>query len=85
MTKNKSYQLQLKSEKLYAHNFSMPTESDLWHLRYGHLPIQSMSLLQRQSMVKGFPSLSDHISSCTICIMGKHKRDSFASTRNRSK
>jgi len=85
MTKNRLYQLQLKSEKLYAHNVSTPTNSDLWHLRYGHLPIKSMSLLQSQSMVKGLPSLSDHISSCTSCIMGKHKRDSFASASNRVK
>ena len=36
-------------------------------------------------MVKGLPSLSDHISSCASCIMGKHKRDSFASASNRAK
>ena len=45
MTKNRLYQLQLKSEKLYAHNVSTPTKSDLWHLRYGHLPIKSISFL----------------------------------------
>ena len=36
-------------------------------------------------MVKGFPVLSDHISSYTSCMMGKHKRDSFASASNRAK
>ena len=44
-----------------------------------------MSLFQSQSMVKGFPALSKYISSCTSCIMGKHKRDSFASAFNRAK
>ena len=36
-------------------------------------------------MVKGLPALFDHISSCTSFIMGKHKRDSFASASNRAK
>ena len=44
-----------------------------------------MSLLQRQTMVKGFPALSDHISYCTSCIMGKHIGDSFASASNKAK
>ena len=85
MTKNRLYQLQLKNENLYACNVSTPTKSDLWYLRYGHLPIESMILLQRQSMLKGLLAFSDHISSCTSCIMGKHKRDSFASSSNRAK
>ena len=32
MRKNRLYQLQLKCEKLYAHNVSTPTRSDLLHL-----------------------------------------------------
>jgi hypothetical protein len=32
---------------MYACNISNVTETELWHYRYGHLPIKSMSLLQK--------------------------------------
>jgi hypothetical protein len=37
---------------MYACNLSNTNETELWHYRYGHLPIKSMIVLQRQSMVK---------------------------------
>ena len=47
MTKNKLYQLQMKSEKLYAHNVSTPNETDLWHLRYVHIPIKKYESISK--------------------------------------
>ena len=55
MTKNRLFPLEMISGKIYACNILNVTETKLWHYRYDHLPVKSMSLLQRQSMVKGLP------------------------------
>jgi hypothetical protein len=51
MTKNILFPLEMRSGNMYACNISNVTETELWHYRYGHLLVKSMSLLQRQSMV----------------------------------
>jgi hypothetical protein len=57
---------------MYACNISNVTEIESWHYRYGHLPVKSMSLLQRQSMVTGLPPSINEIPSCESFIVGKH-------------
>ena len=44
-----------------------------------------MILLQKQSMVIGFPPSINQIRSCESCIVGKHQRDSFPSSSYRAK
>jgi hypothetical protein len=85
MTKNRLFPLEMRSGKMYACNISNVNETELWHYCYGHLPVKSMSLLQRQSMVKGFPPLINHIPSCESCIVEKHQQDSFPSSSYRAK
>lgn len=87
-TKNRMFPLNLRSAILsqsFSHNVSSMDESQLWHCRFGHLPFKSLSLLQKQSMVKGLPVLKDLDNQCESCILGKHKRDSFPSSSNRAK
>ena len=58
MTKNRMFPLILGNVNLsqsYAQNVSISDETWLWHIRYGNLPFISLSLLQKKSMVKGFP------------------------------
>jgi hypothetical protein len=85
MTNNKLFPLEIRSGNMYACNISNMTETELWHYRYGHLPVKSMSLLQKQSMVIGFPPSINQIRSCESCIVGKHQRDSFPSSSYRAK
>jgi hypothetical protein len=62
MTKNRMFPLILRNVSLsqsYAQNVSSSDETWLWHLRYGHLPFSSLSLLQKKSMVKGFPIINE--------------------------
>jgi hypothetical protein len=60
-------------------------ESMVWHTRFGHLPFQSLSLLQKNSMVKGLPIFKEQIPPCESCILGKNKRTSFPPSSNQAK
>jgi hypothetical protein len=88
MTKNRMFPLNLRSVNMsqsYAQNVSSTDETWLWHLRYGHLPFRSLSLLQKQSMVKGLPILNEQTNPCESCILGKHQRDNFPTASYRAK
>ncbi|GMI94224.1 hypothetical protein HRI_003091700 [Hibiscus trionum] len=50
--------------------------SKLWHLRYGHLNIKGLSLLNQRGMVLGLPKISA-IDVCEGCIYGKQTRKSI--------
>ena len=84
MTKNRLFPFEMRSGNMYACNLSNANETKLWHYHYGHLPVKSMSLLQKESMVKGFPS-SINETPCESCIVGKNQRYSFPSASYRSK
>lgn len=49
----------------------------LWHLRYGHLHFEGLSLLQKRNMVKGLPPIENPTNSCESCILAKQHRESF--------
>ena len=49
---------------MYVCNVANANKTELWHYRYGHLPVKGMSLLQKQSMVKGLPSSINDTPSC---------------------
>jgi len=51
-------------------------ETQLWHLRYGHLNINGLKLLTRKNMVIGLPKVGD-LELCEACIFGKQSRKSF--------
>lgn len=51
-------------------------ESNLWHLRYGHLNNKGLQLLVNKDMVVGLPKIHD-ISFCEGCVYGKQARTSF--------
>jgi transposase InsO family protein len=88
MTKNRMFPLILRNLNLsqsYAQNVSSSDETWLWHLRYGHLPFSSLSILQKKSMVKGFPIINEQKNSCESCILAKHQRDSFLDASYREK
>ena len=72
MKKNRLFPFEMRSGNMYACNVANANETELWHYRYGHLPVKSMILLQKESMVKGLPS-SINETPCESCIVGKHQ------------
>ena len=55
-----------------------PSKEDLWHLRYGHLGVDSLKKLAKDKLVEDFDySLTKEISFCEPCLKGKHKRSQF--------
>jgi hypothetical protein len=88
MTPNRLFPLTLRTANLsqpYAQSASTLNETMIWHTRFGHLPFQSLSLLQKNSMVKGLPIFKEQIPPCESCILGKHKRTSFPESSNQAK
>jgi hypothetical protein len=72
MTKNKMSPLNMRSVNIsqsYAQNVSSIDETWLWHLRYGHLPLRSLSLLQKHSMLKEIPISNEQTNPCERCIL----------------
>lgn len=51
-------------------------ETQLWHLRYGHLNINGLKLLTKKNMVVGLPEIGE-LNLCESCIFGKQSRKSF--------
>lgn len=49
----------------------------IWHLRYGHLNLRGLALLQRKEMVIGLPPIEASLSLCESSILAKHHRESF--------
>ena len=88
MTQNRMFPLTLKTANLiqpYAQSASTPNETMVWNTRFGHLPFQSLSLLQKHSMVKGLPVFKEQNLPCESCILGKHKRTSFPQSSTQAK
>jgi transposase InsO family protein len=88
MTRNRMFPLTLRTANLtqsYAQSASTPNETMIWHAIFGHLPFQSLSLLQKNSMVKGLPIFKEKNPPCESCILGKHKRTSFPQSSTQAK
>jgi hypothetical protein len=51
-------------------------QSELWHLRYGHLNINGLKLLNQKQIVYGLPKINQ-IGVCEGCIFGKQAKFPF--------
>jgi hypothetical protein len=88
MNQNMLFPLTLRTTNLiqtYAQSASTPNETMVWHTRFGHLPFQSLSILQNYSMVKGLPIFKEKNPPCESYILGKHKRTSFPQSSTQAK
>ncbi|KMT07734.1 hypothetical protein BVRB_6g146570 [Beta vulgaris subsp. vulgaris] len=68
MTRNKMFPLDMSSVDNRALVCKGCTESDLWHLRYGHLHLNGLKLLHKKDMVLGLPTI-ESIEFCEGCVM----------------
>lgn len=60
-------------------------QSQLWHLRYGHLNIKGLQLLKQKNMVIGLPEIEAKTQVCEGCIYGKMHRLPFPKTSWRAR
>lgn len=58
--------------------------SYLWHMRLGHVNFNSMTLMHRDKMVYGMPSIVEPKEICSGCLMSKQTRKKFPSKANYS-
>ena len=80
MTQNRMFPLQIhciQGGKEVSFKAVYLYQSWLWHLRYGHLHFDALSLLQNKYMVKELPQILKPRNSCEICILEKQHRESF--------
>jgi hypothetical protein len=71
------YKLDVTVESHQALLSTSVSIKELWHLRYGHLNIKYLVLLQRKYMVKGLPAFKNEHVECDGCTLGKQHRMSF--------
>jgi GAG-pre-integrase domain len=77
MVRNRLFSLEITkiSDKALTATTNL-SESELWHLRYGHLSIGGLRLLKQKQMVYGLPEISE-FGLCEGCILGKHSKLPF--------
>ncbi|GAU33426.1 hypothetical protein TSUD_380620 [Trifolium subterraneum] len=79
-SQNRTFKTQVKTIEVECLATSTEDkDSDLWHIRYGHLNFKSLSMLNSKNMVLGLSSVIAPVDTCTTCLLGKHPRSSFKS------
>ncbi|KAL4353579.1 hypothetical protein GQ457_06G019510 [Hibiscus cannabinus] len=75
-TPNNMFPLDVSNMKNFILAASTKDDSELWHLRYGHLNIKGLKLLSDKGMVLGLPKIGS-LDLCEGCIYGKQTRKPF--------
>jgi hypothetical protein len=60
-------------------------DSQLWHLRYGHLNYNGLQLLKKTNLVSGLPSIQNQVGICEGYVYGKMHHFPFSKTVWRAK
>ncbi|KAL3512752.1 hypothetical protein ACH5RR_025469 [Cinchona calisaya] len=76
MTRNKLFPLKISSLENHDMVVKGADETKLWHLRYGHLNIKGLKLLQQTEMVRGLAKLGS-LNLCESCIYRKQGKKPF--------
>lgn len=76
MTQNKMFPLDISNVGNSALVVKVKNETNLWHLRYGHLNVNGLKLLVQKYMVIGLPKIKE-LDLCEGCIYGKQTRKLF--------
>lgn len=67
MMPNKLFPLEVSSVDNHVLVVKESTETRLWHLRYGHLNVKSLNLLNQKEMVSGLPKI-ESLGLCEGCV-----------------
>jgi len=71
MSRNKMFWLNIQNDVAKCLKAYYNDASWLWHLRFGHLNFGSLSLMSKQNMVRGLPSINHPDQLCEGCLLGK--------------
>ena len=77
MIQNKMFSLEISSIDRHALTAYVKSESLLWHLRYGHLNINGLKLLNQKDMVNGLLKIDSFDNVCEGCIYRKQWKKPF--------
>jgi transposase InsO family protein len=75
-TQNNLFPLEITKVKDKALAAKEISSSELWHLRYGHLNMSGLKLLNQKKMVNGLPEIGE-IGLCEGCVLGKQSKLPF--------
>ncbi|XP_028059983.1 uncharacterized protein LOC114263618 [Camellia sinensis] len=78
MSKNRMFALNIQHDAVKCLSAIIKDKDWPWHLRFGYLNFGSLKLLSRKNMAKGLPHIAHTNEVCESCILGKHRRTSFA-------
>jgi transposase InsO family protein len=85
MSSNNIFPFNMKSLHHVAMRSEHLDDSQLWHLRYGHLNYNGMQLLKKKDLVSGLPSIQNQVGICEGYVYGKMHRFPFPKTAWRAK
>ena len=71
MVRNKVFPLYLPSNSDFSLKVEEVDDTQLWHMRYGHLNNRSLEVLKKKNMVIGLPDLRSKNNVCEGCVYGK--------------
>ena len=77
MTKNRLFTLDMQTDVQKCLQSDLKNDSQLWHLRFGHLGFIGLNLLSKAKMVNGLPKINQPNHLCEACIEGKQHRQNF--------
>ncbi|GJZ60537.1 putative RNA-directed DNA polymerase [Tanacetum coccineum] len=63
-----------------CHKAETDGASLLWHQRFGHINNKSLKVLYDKGLVKGLPTITAELGTCSDCLVGKQSRESFPKT-----
>ncbi|GJR53334.1 retrovirus-related pol polyprotein from transposon TNT 1-94 [Tanacetum coccineum] len=81
MTSNRMFPLDFSEDSIMMSKTS--EESELWHLRYGHLNTKGLQLLKSKEMVYNLPTITPSTQICEGCVLGKQAKKSFPVGKSR--
>jgi gag-polypeptide of LTR copia-type/Integrase core domain/GAG-pre-integrase domain len=76
MASNKLFPMEIADVKERVMAVKELNQTELWHLRYGHLNINVLKLLNQKNMVYGLPELGE-LGLCEACVYGKQSKLAF--------
>ncbi|CAJ2634874.1 unnamed protein product [Trifolium pratense] len=82
MSANRMYKIHASVLTLMCMQVTKMNETQLWHLRYGHLNYKGLSVLTKKEMVKGLPVLQETNKTCKDCIVGRQHRNYIPKNAN---
>nr|GFB58473.1 retrovirus-related Pol polyprotein from transposon TNT 1-94 [Tanacetum cinerariifolium] len=77
MSANRMFPLVFSSHTESVMISKIMEETELWHLRYGHLYIKGLQLLKNKQMVNDIPDIKSLTHVCEGCVLGKQAKNSF--------